>query len=147
PLSDLVHAFTSPPNSTCLLKVPPSFRKPVKPPLLSVGAQPSHEGFADPYPNPNPIQNPSRVCGCCAAAQRGPATARTPRIPRKRVTARIRPPIGGKVAPRWKSTRKRQWIALAGSSCARPITLRNGHAALHEMPLGSDGTQRAVSNI
>src|SRR5438477_10791958 len=60
------------------LGAPPSFRNPLTPPWRDTRLQLSHVTWDDPYPSPNPIQNPSRGCGYCAAAAHAPPTATTP---------------------------------------------------------------------
>src|SRR6266571_4832954 len=60
--------LTAPPISTFRLGVPPSLRNAVTPPVLDPLSQLSQLMLAEPYPSPNPIQNPSRRCGYCARA-------------------------------------------------------------------------------
>jgi hypothetical protein len=58
PFVDFVQALISPPSSTLSLSVPPIFRNPVAPLSRFEEPQPSQLTLLDPYPNPNPIQNP-----------------------------------------------------------------------------------------
>src|SRR6266566_6376144 len=71
--------LTAPPISTFRLGVPPSLRNAVTPPVLDPLSQLSQLMLAEPYPSPNPIQNPSRRCGYCARAAGATASARMPR--------------------------------------------------------------------
>src|SRR6266571_3052920 len=73
------HPLTAPPISRFRLGVPPSLRNAVTPPVLGPLSQLSQLMLAEPYPSPNPSQNPSRRCGYCARAAGTTASARTPR--------------------------------------------------------------------
>src|SRR6266699_3680432 len=76
--------LTAPPISTFRLGVPPSLRNAVTPPVLDPLSQLSQLMLAEPYPSPNPIQNPSRRCGYCAraaeAAAHNPASRTATRV-------------------------------------------------------------------
>src|SRR3989442_12719947 len=88
----LVQPFTSPPRSTLEFSVPPSLMYPVAPPPLAelLKAQGLvHVRPAEPYPKPKPIQNPSRVCGCCACATDVSASAKPAANARHRAVARM----------------------------------------------------------
>src|SRR5437868_8062315 len=77
------------------LGAPPSFRNPVTPPWRDTRRQLSHVTWDDPYPSPNPIQNPSRRCGYCARAAGTTASAR---MPRDATTREIRMKVSVEVA-------------------------------------------------
>src|SRR6266705_1846703 len=87
--------LTAPPISTFRLGVPPSLRNAVTPPVLGPLSQLSQLMSADPYPSPNPIQNPSRRCGYCARAAGTTASAR---MPRDATTREIRMKVSVEVA-------------------------------------------------
>src|SRR5690242_11387911 len=87
PLSDFVHALISPPSNTLSLSVPPSLMKPVPPPSRLDETHPSQLTLLDPYPNPNPIQNPLRTWGCCAESKETAKTVSTAAAVSERCTA------------------------------------------------------------
>src|SRR5438128_457537 len=70
PLTSLTQALSSTPSSTSGRTVAPSFTKPVTPPPFAERSKKQfglQDRTASPQPPPRPIQNPSRVWGCCAA--------------------------------------------------------------------------------
>src|SRR5205807_8319849 len=82
--SECAQPLSAAPMSRLRLGAPPSFRNPVTPPWRDTRLQLSHVTWDDPYPSPNPIQNPSRRCGYCAraaaAAAHNPASRTATRV-------------------------------------------------------------------